>query len=132
MSLLRRRMMMAKKPSGGGGIFPMHLNLEKVASYEYRLDPTPESIALCDYLNEHLEWNGMADWECYFEPGQLFIDGIGVEVIMMSGTEQQKFYRSAYWYSHHSRYDEWWCTTYEIYLDDELYPKGTIRVYDDD
>ena len=113
----------------------MYLNLEKVSSKEYRLDPTPESIALCDYLNENLEWNGQADWEIYLEQGQLFIDGLEVEGIMMGGNEQLKFYHSAYWYPHHSRYDEssgWWYTMYEIYLDDELYPKGTIRVYNDD
>lgn len=128
-------MMMAKKPeSGGGDIFPMHLNLEKVSSEEYRLDPTPESIALCDYLNENLEWNGIADWEIQLEQGQLFIDGIEVENIYMSGTEQDKFSNNAYWYPHHSRYTTsagWFFTMFEIYLDDSGYPKGTIRVYND-
>lgn len=123
--------------SGSGGVtFPMYLNLEKVSSRAYRLDPTPESIALCDYLNENLVWNGAADWEIYLEQGQLFIDGLEVEVISMSGDGQRKFYHSAYWYPHHSRYDTssgWWYTVYEIYLEDEgIYPKGTIIVYNDD
>lgn len=127
-----RRLILTNSGMSGGGIFPMYLNLEKVSSEEYRLDPTPESIALCDWLNENLKWNGQADWEIYLESGQLFIDGLEVQGIMMSGTEQKKFYHTAYWYPHHSRYDIWWSLVYEIYLDDELYPKGTIRVYDDD
>ena len=114
----------------------MYLNLQKISNSEYRLDPTPESIALCDWLNENLEWNGIADWEVYLEPGQLFIDGLEVTNIFMSGTEQEKLYNTAYWYPHHSRYTSsvgWFFTVFEIHLDDkEGYRKGTIRVYNDD
>lgn len=124
---------MAKTPNGGDSIFPMYLNLEKVARDEYKLDPTPESIALCDYLNKHLEWNGLADWECYFKPGELFIDGVEVEYIYFSGSATEKEYRYAFWYPYYSKYDQWGTVGFEIYLDDYAgIPKGTMRAYQDD
>lgn len=130
---MRRRSLLAASAAseGNNSIFPIYLNLEKVSSSEYRLDPTPESIALCDYLNENLVWNGIADWEINFKPGQLFIDGLEVQSISISGNAEIKF-TNAWWYPYHSRYDEWWYLTFSIFLNDEIKPKGTMLAYNDD
>lgn len=129
----RRALLAASAVSGDGNIFPMHLNLQKISNSEYRLDPTPESIALCDYFLENLQFDGYASWEMNIEPGLLFIDGIEVSSISFTGdangVESSGY---AYWYPYHERYDNFIFKEFSIDTNKNSATRGMFRVWNDD
>ena len=108
-----RRGIIANSNNSGGNIFPMYLNLKKISNTEYRLDPTPESIALCDYFIENAEFEGVMNWELNIEPGHLYIDDVEVTYLRVMGYADKVFHtRDSGWYPHNSKYDfflkSWW------------------------
>lgn len=130
----RRRMLLAASVASGGTeyIFPIHINLVKISSDEYRADPTPESIALCDYFKKNAVFDGSAGWELNLNPGELYIDGIEVQNLSCMGTAGKDFDPSgAWWYPYHNRYDSFSGLFFSIYFADNLYPKGTFAVFND-
>lgn len=111
----------------------MYLNLQKISNSEYRLDPTPESIALCDYFVANAVFNGASHWELELNPGELYIDGIEVQWLDCEGYANGLRSTFGTWNPYHERYDDFIFLAFEIfYEDDYLYPKGTFRVIDDD
>ena len=129
----RRALLAASTASGGGSIFPMHLNLQKISNSEYRLDPTPESIALCDYFVANAVFDGAAAYELFLNPGDLYIDGIEVQVISTNGNGSGIMTTDSYWFPYHERYDDFLVTVFQMFLEDQGgVPKGTFRVFDDD
>lgn len=128
----RRALLAASAASGGGNIFPMHLNLQKISNSEYRLDPTPESIALCDYFVANAVYDGTIGYELVLNPGNLYIDGIEVQSLSTDGNDSGIIATDSYWYPYHERYDDFFLSRFEIYFEDSGFPKGTFRVFDDD
>ena len=96
------------------------------------MDPTPESIALCDYFIANAAFDGGMTWSVDLNPGELYIDGIEVQRLSCEGTADKRLSRYGEWYPYHERYDDFLYTTFEIYYEDQYYPKGTFIVYDDD
>lgn len=117
--------------SGEGSIFPIHLNLQEISNEEYRLDPTPESIALCDYFVANAVFNGASHWELELNPGELYIDGIEVQHLDCEGYADRLGTPFGTWYPCHERYNNSFLEFEIYYKDDSLYPKGTFRVYND-
>lgn len=120
--------------SGDNSLFPMHLNLEKISSSEYRLDPTPESIALCDYFITNAAFDGIAAYDLFLKPGSLYIDGIEVQTLSAYGTPNTMILSTNFsWWPYHERYDDFFNMVFEVFLyDDTTFPKGTFRVVNDD
>ena len=111
----------------------MHLNLQKISNSEYRLDPTSESIALCDYFIANAVFDGTVGYELFLNPGDLYIDGIEVQVLSTNGNDSGIIATDFYWWPYHERYDDFLTAIFEMFLDDRgIFPKGTLRVYDDD
>ena len=116
-------------------LFPMYLTLTKVGNEEYRLDPTPESIALCDFLLNNMTKpeNGYA-YEYHFSPGQLYINNKEIQGIW----SDEGYFNSI----HDPLYGNaitdpfifgFVAETMVIYWKDGWsYPKGTIRIINDD
>ena len=131
---MRRRALLAASAEGGGGsIFPIHLNLQKISDSEYRLDPTPESIALCDYFIANAAFDGAAGYELFLNPGDLYIDGIEIQGISAIGYAGGVISTASYWFPYHERYDDFFVTVFEVFWEDRgMVPKGTFRVFDDD
>lgn len=130
---MRRRALCAASAVSGGEIFPIHINLVKISSDEYRADPTPESIALCDYFKKNAVFDGVVGWYLDLNPGELYIDGIEVQTISCNGTAGGAFTpNSAWWYPFHNRYDGFIDLVFFIYFEDRYYPKGTFRAINDD
>lgn len=128
----RRALCAASAASGGGSIFPMHLNLQKISNSEYRLDPTPESIALCDYFVANAIFDGAAGYELFLNPGDLYIDGIEIQGISANASYGE-ITTDSYWFPYHERYDDFLVTVFQVFWEDQdLFPKGTFRVFDDD
>lgn len=78
----RRALLAASKQGGESSIFPMRLYLTKVDNETYRHEPSPESIALADYILENGVFNGVANFDVPFEEGNLYIDDMEVRSIM--------------------------------------------------
>jgi hypothetical protein len=96
------------------------------------LDPTPESIALCDYFIANAVFDGTAAYELFLNPGDLYIDGIEVQSISANGT-YGKITTDSYWFPYHERYDDFLITVFQVFWEDRAtFPKGTFRVFDDD
>lgn len=84
---LIRRYIRPPKSSGGNSIFPLHLTLEQVDSDDiktlYRLDPTPETIALADYVLQNKQFdNSQCGFDIYYTsipPSSLYINGVEVK-----------------------------------------------------
>lgn len=110
----------------------MHLNLQKISNSEYRLDPTPESIALCDYILENIQFDGVGGWDMNIEPGLLFIDGIEVTNISFSGSANGVYSGYGYWYPYHERYDDIMFKEFNIDIDKNSATRGMFRVWRDD
>lgn len=111
----------------------MHLNLQKISNSEYRLDPTPESIALCDFFIANAVFDGNIGYELFLNPGDLYIDGIEVQSLSTNGNDSGIIATDFYWWPYHERYDDFLTAIFEVFLDDRgIFPKGTFRVYDDD
>lgn len=125
----RRNLISSTTSFGSNEIFPMHLYLTKVNSWLYKLDPTPESIALVDYFLENAIYDGIASYELYLEPNLLYIDDINVTTIIASSFDGTP-----------NNYDVYWDDSKSYFMieikticwrDDYIYPKGTILVEDD-
>lgn len=125
----RRALLAASAAQGDGNIFPMHLNLEKVNDEEYRLDPTPESIALCDYFISNASFDGQTMWSIFLNPGELYIDGIEVMNIY---SPDGLYGNKTYWEPYSEVYDDFMTPVFEMYKQNSSHPKGTLRVFDDD
>lgn len=111
----------------------MHLNLQKISNSEYRLDPTPESISLCDFFIANAVFDGAVGYELFLNSGDLYIDGIEVQSLSTNGNDSGIIATDFYWWPYHERYDDFLTAIFEMFLDDRgIFPKGTIRVYDDD
>ena len=111
----------------------MYLNLEKVSSKEYRLDPTPESIALCDYFVANAVFDGVMGYELFLNPGNLYIDGIEVQVISTNGNGSGIIATDSQWWPYHERYDDFFMLMFRISFEDQgSFPKGTFIVFDDE
>lgn len=111
----------------------MHLNLQKISNSEYRLDPTPESIALCDYFIANAVFDGTAGYELFLNQGDLYLDGIEVQTLSTYGNGSGIMTTDSYWWPYHERYDDFSTARFEMFLDDRGgYSKGTFRVFDDD
>lgn len=110
----------------------MYLTLKKISSSEYRLDPTPESIALCDYFIANAISDGI-NADLYLNSGEVFIDGVEVEGMTISVVDGKFDPRIAQWWPYNAQYDNFFSATFEIYVEDYGgVPKGTFRVWDDD
>ena len=125
-------MMMAQSHNGSGDIVQeRHFFLDVEEEDSKRLDPTIASIALADYILENLKFDGIASYEFYPPTNSIFINGTAVEWIGMTGDSNGLHYGYVNW-------DPLPWTPFadpigEIYiLDGELYPKGTIIIYDND
>lgn len=134
---MKRRALLAASMSSGGKNelnFPIYLNLNEVSSDEYRLDPTPESIAICDYFLQNAVFDGTWYSDLFFGPNELYIDGIEVDMISGIGNSSTGFYAESFgWHPHDTRYDKFPSGVFSIYVTEGGdYPKGTFRVYDDD
>ena len=130
---MRRRALCAASAAGGGSIFPMHLNLKKISDSEYRLDPTPESIALCDYFVANAVFDGVMGYELFLNPGNLYIDGIEVQIISANGNGSGIIGTDSQWWPYHERYDDFFMLMFRISFEDEgSFPKGTFIVFDDE
>lgn len=115
-------------------LFPLTLVIPKINDEEYRLDPTPESIALCDYILNNGVFDKQTSYDVRFNSGDLYIqlEGKDIEEVTSMAfycTDGQNIsssyvslgvYDAGFW--------EW-----DIYLNtDSRYSKGTfIRYYDD-
>lgn len=60
-------------------LFPLYINLSKVSNTEYKCNPTPETIALADYINENKIADFLGYYTVEFPKNSLIIDGIVVE-----------------------------------------------------
>ena len=128
----RRALLAASMPSGENNIFPIHINLEKISNEEYRADPTPESIAFCDYFKKNAVFDGTAACILDLERGQLYIDDIEVVRVSNWGSATELLNDGAYWEPYHSRYDNFWSPVFHIQFEERgLYPKGTFVAWDD-
>lgn len=109
----------------------MYLNLQKISNKEYRLDPTPESIAFCDYFVANAVFDGVSAWELPLNPGELYIDDI--EVLSISAYDNEGVISTHFdWGPYHGRYDNFFYPLFEVFIGDSgTFPKGTFRVYDD-
>lgn len=86
---LIRRYIRPPKSSGDNSLFPLHLTLEQVESDDiktlYWLDPTPETIALADYVLQNKQaspepgWWGVEPYYTPIPPSSLYINGIEVK-----------------------------------------------------
>lgn len=129
---MRRRALLAASGRGNTNLFPLHLNLQKISNDEYRLDPTPESIALCDYFLENIKFDGYASWEMNIEPGLLFIDGIEVSFVSFPGNANEIDGYYAYWYPYHERYNNFDFLEFSIEMRKNSATRGMFRVWNDD
>ena len=133
---MRRRALLAvgAASSSTEEIFPIHINLVKISSDEYRADPTPGSIALCDYFKKNAVFDGAANWSISLNPGELYIDGIEVHTLDCIGNAGGYLYeQGAWWEPHHNRYDNLFALFFCIYFEDHpSFSKGTFRVINDD
>ena len=127
---MRRRALLAAATAvmeGNENLFPLHLTLNKLHSSARELSPTPETIALADYVRQNAVYDGLGCYEVSMPSGALFIDGLEVTGFIMYS-------------SHGEYYDyfEWWpqadygyinpiaC----LYISENL--KGYLRHYDED
>lgn len=128
----RRKLLSSSLPaSSGGNLFPLHFNLTKISDEEYRMDPTPESIAFADYFMENAVWDGASTWSLILKPGMVYIDGVEIEWIdKVGGANGVGTYAS-------------WAPSYDydvgrfeakefITYDGQYLPKGTFNVCNDD
>lgn len=129
---MRRRALLAASGRENTNLFPLYLNLQKISNDEYRLDPTPESIALCDYFLENIKFDGYANWEMDIEPGLLFIDGIEVSHISFPGYANGIDGSYGYWYPYHERYDDFTWKEFSIDIQKNSATRGMFRVWNDD
>lgn len=130
---MRRRLLsVKKKEEEKNGIFPLYLNLELESSGSYILNPTPDSIAFCDYFINNATFDGGMNWVLELKPGELYIDGIEVSTVSIAGSSET-FIPDASWSPYHEIYDDFMYPWFEIYLEDQgSYKKGTFRAFDDD
>ena len=131
----RRALLAASMPSGGAEeIFPIHINLVKISSDEYRADPTPESIAFCKYFKNNAVFDGTAAWDLTLKLGELYIDDIEVQRISNLGDSLgNMFGNSAWWYPYHPRYDNFVVLVFHIAFEDGYNgPEGAFVAFNDD
>ena len=130
MELIRRYI---NNPQSGGSdsLFPLDLTLEKVSNDEYRLNPTPKTIALADYFNNNAVFNNIMHWEVYFRPGELYIDGKEIDALFSpdngTNTQHTAIAEWEFYPGHFGGFD-----VTEFYVRDGMYPKGTLRIWNDD
>lgn len=129
---MRRRALLAASGRGNTNLFPLHLNLQKISNDEYRLDPTPESIALCDYFLENIKFDGAGGWDVNIEPGLLFIDGVEVSIVSFPGNANGIYADYAYWYPYHERYNDILFLEFSIDTRKNSDTRGMFRVWNDD
>ena len=107
--------------------FPVYFNLTKISSEEYKMEPTPESIAFADYFIQNAVFNGI-HYDLVLDKNMVYINGI----------EQQIISVNAYGVNNYNCYDcmwngtssGFWCN--QFWIIDGEYPKGTFRSYNDD
>lgn len=129
----RRALLATSTASVEENIFPIHLNLKKISNEEYRCDPTPESMAFCDYFIANAVFDGMAAYWLFLNPGDLYIDDIEVQTVSAIGGRNGIITLDSSWWPYHERYDDFFTGKFEIYWEDsEPFTKGTFRVYDDE
>lgn len=131
----RRALLAASKPSGGiKPNFPIYINLTEVGNRDYRCEPTPDSIAICDYFLQNAVFDGATSWDLHFATNELYIDGMEIRSIVGYGNSNGvDTSENIWWYPHDTKYDKFMVQTSCIYLKEgERCPKGTFRVYDDD
>ena len=120
-------------PSEGGNIFPIYINLQKISDEEYRFNPTPESIALCDYFIANAVFDGSSAYELSLNTGDLYIDDIEVKELSTYGDKNGIIGTYSSWWPYHERYDDFLFPIFEICWDDRgSFPKGTFSAYDDE
>ena len=113
----------------------MYLTLTKVGDEEYRLDPTPESIALCDFLlNNMTKPENGVDYVYDFSPGQLYINNKEIQSIDSGEDDFNSIHDPLYGNANtNPRIFGFMIEAMSIYWKDGWsYPKGTIRIFDDD
>lgn len=127
---MSRRSLLAQSATQntGGSIFPMHLTLNKINNSYYKLDPTPETIALADYILQNEVFDGMSSFDCAIPPGMLTIDGVEVarfNTAFLSGNQRSD---SSSWYPFLDR--DFFTNVNILWTTGSV--KGTIEHYDDD
>ena len=112
--------------------FPLYFNLTKINNDEYKMEPTPESIAFADYFNENAVWDGAYGWSLEFEPGTLYIDGVEIQCISKPGGANGIKEDYVDWFPSYD-YDvgRFEMRVFNTNLEG-YYPKGTFVVYNDD
>ena len=80
-------MVKPKSNNSNNNLFPCYLELKKVNDSEYILEPTPESIALCDYIIQNAVYNGIQNYDVSFNPGELYINNCEIEYINFIGND---------------------------------------------
>lgn len=111
----------------------MYLYLTKIDSNTYRLDPTPESIALCDYFLQNGVFDGNMYVELNLQEGMLYIDDVNVTNISICyRSDDGVFYTpDSYWEPSKDYFGL--SAVKEIVLEDnDSGKKGTIIVWNDD
>lgn len=126
---MSRRSLLAQSAtqSTGGSIFPMHLTLNKINNSYYKLDPTPETIALADYILQNEVFDGIFSFDCAIPPGMLTIDGVEVARFNTESSGSQRGDRS-FWYPFLDR--DFLTNVNILWTTGSV--KGTIEHYDDD
>ena len=128
---LIRRYIRPPQSSEDNSLFPLHLTLQKVSNDEYRLNPTPETIALADYFNNNAVFDNIIYWAVYFNPGELYIDGKEIDCLLsytnMTNTQHADIAEWSFYPGHFGGFD-----VTEFYVRDGMYPKGTLRIWNDD
>lgn len=133
----RRRSLLAASAgeSGEDSIFPMHLTLTQVGREEYRIDPTPESIALCNFLlgNMYIHEGGY-EYIYIFQPNQLFINDVEIEWVSSDPANFNGSDPTLYGNAMSSgNIFNFIAEVIAFYWKDGWsYPKGTIRIFSDD
>ena len=105
-------------------IFPMYLYLTKVNNKTYRLEPTQETIDLCDYILENAVFDGIISWDVQLPEGKLYIDDVNVTWL----TANKGLTYIHQWNPTKKYFDNF--NTHYIYLDG--INKGLIEVIYDD
>lgn len=80
---MRRRALLAASAASGGGnnIFPMYLYTEKIDSWTYSHEPSPESIAFIDYYLANAEYDSVGGHWLDLPEGCLYIDDVCVREV---------------------------------------------------
>lgn len=113
-------------------LFPLSFNLSKFTTYKYKCDATAESIWLANYILENAVYDNYSSYDIYFEPGQLYIDGVEITYMTFMGSNSGITSTYCSWTNCHNTYrGSSLCLAFYLF-DNEQYPKGTFYVDTDD